>query len=192
MEEKITKKQEDEETTISSNQKKEKQMEDEKEKNKQQQEENKKLKLEIGKLKSTIKGKEEENKHFQTKYKKMQREMNITKKEMELTEIRTAECVRIAKSADMVTKTTQTDKVNSEVDEAVQTEQTEQIKEESTNNKVTKEQHTQTIRTKDKWFFNRTATNAIFHAKQRHKPPDKENRHTMPLLWKGGWMSQRK
>jgi len=65
-------------------------------------------------LKVTIKGKEDDNKQLSGEIQKMQREVNITNKEMELTEIRTAEYVRTAESADVVSMTTQTDKANSE------------------------------------------------------------------------------
>ena len=66
------------------------QLADEKQKNKHQQEESRKLKIVIGKLKVTIKGKKD-NKCLTEEITKLQREAEITKKELWLMEIKRAE-----------------------------------------------------------------------------------------------------
>ena len=66
-------------------------LEEEKEKNKQQQEDNRKLKLEIGKLKVIIKGKEDDNKELVEEVTKLQRDIGIARNEIEMMEIKTKE-----------------------------------------------------------------------------------------------------
>jgi len=66
-------------------------LEEGKEKNKQQQEDNRKLKLERGKLKVIIKGKEDDNKELVEEVTKLQRDIGIARNEIEMMEIKTKE-----------------------------------------------------------------------------------------------------
>jgi len=64
-------------------------LEGEKEKNKQQQKDYRKLKLEIGKLKVIIKGEEDDNNEMIEEVTKLQRDIGIARKEIEMMEIKT-------------------------------------------------------------------------------------------------------
>ena len=143
------------------NAKAEKELNEEREKSKQHQEENRKQKVEIGKLKVAIKGKEDENRNLIEEIVQMQREVNITKKEMELTEIRTTEQIISGKAIginkEIQTETTQVEleTANGKVEErritaAGQTEASVQTEDTIS----TAEQQTQTVKPKERWIFN--------------------------------------